>query len=141
MSLPRMVTWLRACRSSLCLPVLTAREKARARHFYSRMRWLSTNSSGYRVHLVFLSLPSADLAVARVADRVRRGGHHVPAEVVRRRFVLGLRYLFSIYMDVVDAWTLYDNADVESPRLIASRGIRGAPVIADAAAWNALKGR
>src|SRR5262245_8852726 len=33
--------------------------------------------SGYRLELTFLWLPSADLAVARVADRVRMGGHAV----------------------------------------------------------------
>lgn len=42
--------------------------------------------SGYRVHLAFVSLPSADLAVARVAERVRQGGHDVHESVIRRRF-------------------------------------------------------
>jgi predicted ABC-type ATPase len=36
--------------------------------------------------LIFLSLPSADLAVERVAQRVRQGGHAVPEQDVRRRF-------------------------------------------------------
>ena len=40
---------------------------------------------GYRFHLVFLWLPSPELAIQRVADRVRQGGHHVPEEVVCRR--------------------------------------------------------
>src|SRR5690606_37057375 len=54
-------------------------------------RWLrELRSTGYRAHLIFLSLPSADLAVARVAERVRQGGHHVPDDVVRRRFGAGL---------------------------------------------------
>jgi predicted ABC-type ATPase len=88
---------------------------------------------------MFLSLPSADLAVARVTDRVRRGGHHVPDSVVRRRFVAGLRNLFSVYMDSVDAWTIYDNADVVSPRLVASRAVGGAVSIADGDAWKALE--
>lgn len=77
--------------------------------------------------------------MARVADRVRRGGHHVPDDVVRRRFVAGAKNLFSVYMDAVDAWTIYDNADVMSPRLVASRAVGGSTAIADAAAWEALK--
>jgi predicted ABC-type ATPase len=88
--------------------------------------------------LIFLSLPSADLAVARVADRVRRGGHHVPEAVVRRRFVAGLRNVFSVYMPAVDAWNVYDNADVVSARLIASRAFGATAVVADAEAWKSL---
>jgi predicted ABC-type ATPase len=105
----------------------------------SHVRWLrDLRASGYRTHLVFLSLPSAELAIARVADRVKRGGHPVPDIVVRRRFVAGLRNLFSVYMDAVDAWTIYDNADVVSPRLVAFRAVGGSVVIPDAEAWKAL---
>jgi predicted ABC-type ATPase len=103
-------------------------------------RWLrGLKAAGYRTHLIFLSLPSADLAIARVADRVRRGGHHVPDAVVRRRFIAGLRNLFSVYMHAVDAWTIHDNADVVSPRLVASRALNTSTVVADATAWKSLK--
>ena len=102
-----------------------------------RLRKLQT--VGYRTHLIFLSVPSADLGVARVADRVRRGGHHVPDAVIRRRFVAGLRNLFFVYMQVVDAWTIYDNADLVGPRLVASRAFGTNAVIADAEAWESLK--
>jgi predicted ABC-type ATPase len=52
--------------------------------------WLQDlRAAGYRAHLIFLALPAADLAVARVAERVRQGGHDVPEAVVRRRFVAG----------------------------------------------------
>src|SRR5688572_20830457 len=54
--------------------------------------WLQElRASGYTAHLAFLSLPSPDLAVARVAERVRQGGHHVPENVVRRRYLAGLK--------------------------------------------------
>jgi predicted ABC-type ATPase len=53
--------------------------------------------SGCHVHMAFLSLPTPELALARVAERVRQGGHDVPREVVRRRFVAGLRSFFSLY--------------------------------------------
>jgi predicted ABC-type ATPase len=106
----------------------------------SQAAWLrELRTVGYRTQLTFLSLPSADLAVARVADRVRRGGHHVPDAVVRRRFVSGLRNLFSVYMPAVDAWNVYDNADVVSPRLIASRAFGASAVVADAEVWKSLK--
>jgi predicted ABC-type ATPase len=66
---------------------------------------------GYHVKLVFLSLPSAEMAVARVAARVEQGGHSIPEPVIRRRFETGLRNFHEVYKPLVDAWTLYDNSD------------------------------
>jgi predicted ABC-type ATPase len=74
--------------------------------------------AGYYVKLVFLSLPSTDLAVARVKGRVAQGGHDVPPEVVRRRFDAGLRNFHSIYCKIVDSWVLYDNS-TQPPQVIA----------------------
>lgn len=65
---------------------------------------------GYHVKLIFLSLPNADMAVARVAARVAQGGHNVAEDVIRRRFSLGLQNLNDIYKQLVDAWVLYDNS-------------------------------
>ena len=78
----------------------------------SRARpWLRTlRAADYRAHLVFLALPSADVAVARVAERVRRGGHSVPEDVVRRRCTSGLKNLFANYINAVDTWQIYDNS-------------------------------
>jgi predicted ABC-type ATPase len=78
-------------------------------------------SAGCHVSLIFLSLPSADLAVERVTERVRQGGHAVPDEVVRRRFTGGRDHFETLYKPLVDAWMLYDNAS-EAPVLIASGG-------------------
>ena len=58
--------------------------------------------AGYRVRLIFLSLPSAEMAVARVAMRVAQGGHNVASAVVRRRFDSGLRNFHHIYKGLVD---------------------------------------
>jgi len=93
---------------------------------------------GYRVHLVFLWLPSADLAVQRVAFRVRSGGHSVPESTIRRRFTAGLRNLFRIYIPIVDTWRVYDNSRGADPVLIAS-GVKDGPVkIAEPDAWRGL---
>lgn len=103
-------------------------------------RWLGDlRAAGYRAHLIFLSLPDPDLAVARVAERVRQGGHHVPEDVVRRRFAAGLTNLLSLYSGLVDSWQVYDNADLAGPRLIASRAAGMKAVIADPNAWENLK--
>lgn len=67
---------------------------------------------GYRVKVVFLSLASPGLAVARVRARVAQGGHDVPETVIRRRFVAGLRNFNERYKALADSWVLYDNSGV-----------------------------
>lgn len=74
--------------------------------------------NGYRVCMFFLWLPSADLAVARVANRVLQGGHHVAEPVIRRRFESGLRNFFSIYRPLLNAWWLLDASQLP-PQTIA----------------------
>lgn len=68
---------------------------------------------GYHIILFFLSLPSAELAIARVAERVKQGGHDIPERTIRRRFAAGLRNFEQHYRGIVDAWALYDNAGDE----------------------------
>lgn len=75
--------------------------------------------TGYRVKLIFLSLPSADAAVARVRARVAQGGHHVAEQVIRRRFKAGFKNFRTTYSKLVDSWILYDNSG-ESPTRIAA---------------------
>lgn len=65
---------------------------------------------GYTVRLCFLRLPSPDMAVVRVENRVREGGLHVPEEVIRRRFHSGCRNFQRLYRDIVDEWILFDSS-------------------------------
>ena len=74
-------------------------------------------AQGYHVSLFFLCLPDAETAIARVAERVRQGGHDIPAEVIRRRFTAGLRNLENTYKSAVDTWAKYDNVG-ERPTLL-----------------------
>lgn len=94
--------------------------------------------SGYRVHLAFLSLPDAELAVARVAERVRQGGHGVPDDVVRRRFTAGIRNFFALYQRLADTWQVFDNSETSGPRLIAFGHARQSVRVLDAKAWANL---
>lgn len=101
--------------------------------------WLAgLRSSGYRVHLAFLSLPDPSLAVERVAARVREGGHDVPEPVVRRRFASGLKNFFALYQGIADTWQVFDNSEATGPRLIASGRGREPADIFDPAAWKRL---
>ena len=77
-------------------------------------------TTGYRIILFFLWLPSADLAVARVENRVLQGGHNVPQPVIRRRFSSGIQNLFKLYMPNLDAWWFYD-ASCLPPKIVAQK--------------------
>jgi predicted ABC-type ATPase len=74
-------------------------------------------AAGYRVSLFFLSLPNVETAIARVASRVRQGGHDVPEAVIRRRFAKGLENFERHYKMIVDEWALYDNTGAQ-PELL-----------------------
>jgi predicted ABC-type ATPase len=76
-------------------------------------------ANGYRVVLFFLWLPSADMAVARVQNRVKQGGHNVPEDDIRRRYAAGVANLFRLYRPTSDGWWLYDASRLP-PKLIAS---------------------
>lgn len=75
---------------------------------------------GYAIHLIYLWLNSEKLALARVAFRVKQGGHAVPRQDVIRRYGQGLHQFFHLYQPLVDTWTLFDNSDRE-PKLVAYR--------------------
>ena len=75
---------------------------------------------GCALHLFFLWLPSAELAIARIKERVQEGGHNVPAEDVRRRFARGINNFFTLYEPLLDSWMLFDNSKAK-PVLIAKR--------------------
>lgn len=77
-------------------------------------RW---RADGYHVMLMFLSLPSEDRAIERVRHRVSHGGHHVPDDVVRRRYHSGLASFWHLYAHAVDIWELWDSRG-QRPQLI-----------------------
>lgn len=68
-------------------------------------------TAGYVVKLIFLSLPDVEIAIERVAARVSQGGHNIPEDVIRRRFVQGIKN-FEHYKLLVNSWQLYDNSDI-----------------------------
>ncbi|MBU1006769.1 MAG: zeta toxin family protein [Candidatus Omnitrophica bacterium] len=77
-------------------------------------------AKGYRVNLFFLWIPSPELALARIKDRVAEGGHDVPAKDVRRRFVRGIQNFLESYGPLSDSWMFFYNAE-SIPQLIAEK--------------------
>lgn len=101
--------------------------------------WLSRRiAEGYSVQLVYLSLMSAETAIARVTQRVRRGGHNIPEATIRRRFSRSIRNFFELYRPLASIWRMYDN-ESERPYLVA-RGEREAVTdVRDESKWSEIK--
>lgn len=75
---------------------------------------------GYRVTLLFFWLNTPELAIQRVAERVSKGGHDIPEDIIRRRYVSGIGNLFNLYASEVDYWAVFDNS--ETPRILIAKG-------------------
>ena len=75
---------------------------------------------GYDIKLLYFWLQSPELALQRVAERVKNGGHNVEEHIVRRRYTSGVRNLFKLYLPVVDYFILIDNSVV--PREVVAEG-------------------
>jgi predicted ABC-type ATPase len=95
---------------------------------------------GYAVDPVFLWLPTADFAIQRVTDRVRRGGHAVAPETIRRRYTRGLRNFFKLYAPLVSTWRLYDSSRPEA-QLVAQRLEDGVLEVYDESIWARARER
>jgi predicted ABC-type ATPase len=74
-------------------------------------------TSGFRLHMFYLWIPSPELALLRIRDRVESGGHNVPERDVRRRFGRAMRNLFTLYRPLLDTLHFFDNSS-DTPRLI-----------------------
>ena len=91
---------------------------------------------GYIIHLFFLWIPTVELAVARIKNRVVEGGHDVPVMDVRRRFGRSVVNFLKVYRLLLDSWTLFDNSTTR-PSLIAEEK-DGKLAIVDAALFTKI---
>ena len=84
---------------------------------------------GYYVTVLYFWLRSPEIAIERVRLRVQNGGHFIEEETIRRRYQMGLNYLFHQYMQACDKWILADNSD--PPFQIIAEGSRKGLIILD----------
>jgi predicted ABC-type ATPase len=75
---------------------------------------------GFKVILLYFWLDSPEQAQRRVAKRVASGGHHIPDDVVARRYIRGVVNLFALYMPVCDEWMVFNNMDVNAELIAKS---------------------
>ena len=90
---------------------------------------LQAQKLGYESTVLYFWLNSPELAIERVRDRVASGGHNIPDAVVRRRYVMGLQYLFDVYIPVIDRWILADNS--KPPFSVVAEGSKDVIYIKD----------
>lgn len=94
-------------------------------------------ANGYQVFLFFLWLPSEELAIERVANRVRQGGHDIPIPSIRQRYQRGLSNFRSLYRPFVDGWLLLDGS--QFPPIEVARQEEQSQVISDSMLWQQIE--
>lgn len=103
-------------------------------------RVVRLKKTGYRFRLIYIWSESADFSVQRVSSRVSVGGHDIPEETIRRRYVAGLKNFFHLYLPLADSWDVHDNTSEEGPRLIVE-GRAGEPeIFHDLETWRRIQG-
>ena len=78
---------------------------------------MDAHKRGYIVNIIYFWLESPELAANRVAERVSKGGHDIPRDVIFRRYSKGINNLFNLFMDKVDVWAIYDNSQYKRERI------------------------
>lgn len=99
----------------------------------------AAQASGYEIHLLFLWLSSPDLAVKRVAKRVVQGGHHIPEEIIKRRYYTGLKNLIKDYLPLADTALILDNSTAELNKIIVSKDRANGLKIGEANIWEEIE--
>lgn len=99
----------------------------------------NAREKGYSVTILYFWLNSPDLAVERVRARVAAGGHNIPEDTVRRRYVAGLHYFFNVYRQMADRWILADNTQI--PFKIVAEGHRSEMTVLDEATYATIAER
>lgn len=66
---------------------------------------------GYEIKIVYLYLRTPELCIARISERVQKGGHPVPDEDVVRRYWRSKRNFWNLYRRNVVGWSIYHNSN------------------------------
>lgn len=106
-----------------------------------RNRISAMRDVGYAFTLVYVWLPSPEMSIQRVAARVRAGGHHIPEDVIRRRYPRSLDNLFNVFIPLADAWVMLNNSHRDRPTRIAERDVGGPIRVFEQSLWDELRRR
>jgi len=93
---------------------------------------------GWRINLLYFWLPTPEMAIARVARRVSQGGHHIPSDVVLRRYYSGVSNMRNLYLPLADEAEIYDNSDRQ--RILIAEKSEGAGLrVRDPERWARIE--
>ena len=92
---------------------------------------------GYFVTILYFWLNSPNLAIERVKTRVQEGGHDIPEPVIRRRYDLGIKNMFNLYIPIADYWMFIDNSSALFN--VIAEGSEDTISINNSFIWNKLK--
>ena len=92
---------------------------------------------GYKITLIYLWIQNPEMAIQRVRDRVANGGHNIPEDVLRRRYKMGIHYLFDTYMQLCDNWIIGDNS--HPPFTVVAEGNRERTLIKDDVTFKKIR--
>ncbi|HAX47582.1 MAG TPA: Zeta toxin family protein, partial [Bacteroidetes bacterium] len=77
------------------------------------------------------------LALARIEDRVKKGGHNIPNNVVIRRYTRSLENLVNIFIPICNEWSIFDNS-TDKMNLIAEGTRLSNSLILDNQQWEQI---
>ena len=86
---------------------------------------------GYETSIIYTFVDSPDVCIARIAARVKRGGHYIPDDDVRRRYTRSKRNFWRLYAPIVDYWTLLYNGDAQVTMVARKNNGNGTAVFSE----------
>jgi predicted ABC-type ATPase len=99
---------------------------------------LNAIENGYNVKLLFFWLPNVQMAIKRVATRVKNGGHNIPKEVILRRYSRGIENLFKNYIPLSNEWMVFDSSKSEIQMIAKGKNLKSIEVFQNKK-WEILK--
>jgi predicted ABC-type ATPase len=74
---------------------------------------LRLKQAGYEVTIIFIFLGTPEACVARIRERVRKGGHGIPEADIRRRFSRSIKNFWIRYRTLANCWYLFYNGTAQ----------------------------
>jgi predicted ABC-type ATPase len=91
--------------------------------------------AGYEVILSFFWLSSPNIAIDRVKDRVNKGGHNIPKDIIIRRYYRGIFNLIHFYIPICNSWIIFNNTKGES-KMVAKGEFELNRIVENQYLWN-----
>jgi len=76
--------------------------------------------AGYKITIIYFWVESSELAIDRIKQRVKEGGHFIEDKIVKRRYKRSIINFRNSYIKLADDWMIFDNTKDE-PILVAKK--------------------